>query len=108
MSNATPAAPVEFNGMANQMTQAAVVTLRLAELGIEVIATLCNGRRPVLVVNGMPPNVEVGIKRREPSGMGGHTVVEAAHFHGCQLEYMRPARGPVPERGFKPQVVPNG
>jgi len=109
MSNATTT-PIEINVMSHHLAQASVVTLRLQEEGITVQAALFNGRRPVLMVDGMPRGVEYGTKRSHPNGLGGTTVVDAAQFHGCQLERMRdvPGNWSGADRRSHLQAVPNG
>lgn len=79
---------VEVDVIANAMTHAALVTLRLREDGIGVIAAMANGRRPTIMVDALPPGLPRVVKRRHPNGVGGTTVVEASEFHGCQLEWM--------------------
>ncbi len=79
---------IQINGMANQLAQAAAVTLRLAEAGIEVKAALANGRQPLLIVDGLPIDLPRSVKRRQPNEWGTVTVIEAAQYHGCQLEWM--------------------
>lgn len=79
---------IEVNAIANACAHAAAVTLRLAEEGIEVRAAMANGRRPVLFVDRLPKGMLGAVKRSHPNGYGGVTVVKAADYHGCQLEWM--------------------
>lgn len=53
-----------------------------------VVAVMANGRRPLLMIDRMPDGVVSVIKRKHPNGRGGHTVVRATEWHGCQLEAM--------------------
>lgn len=84
---------IEVNEISNALSHAAAVTLLLAERGVAVVAAMTNGRRPLLVVNRMPEGIESAVKRTEPNGLGGRTVVRAAAFHGCQLEAMQDVPG---------------
>jgi hypothetical protein len=84
---------VEINEISNALSHAAAVTLTLAGQGCNVIAAMANGRRPILMVDRIPPGLETVTKRSHPNGMGGTTVVTAAHFHGCQLEWMHDLPG---------------
>ena len=71
---------------------------RLANAGVAVFALTANGRRPVLYIDAPPPGVQGVSKRQSPNGIGGTTVLYAAPFDGCQLEWMRdyPAQAPAP------------
>lgn len=61
----------------------------LNDAGVSVIAAMANGRRPLLIVDRIPEGAASVIKRRNPNGMGGTTIVRAAEWHGCQLEAMQ-------------------
>lgn len=74
--------------IANALVLASAATLLLNLDGVTVTAALANGRRPVLVVTHLPRGINSVVKRHYPNGMGGTTVVRAAHYEGCQLEYM--------------------
>ena len=98
---------VEVNEIANALAHGAEVTLRLEKMGITVIAAMANGRRPLLYVTRMPPDVPFVVKRSYPNHLGGRTVVRAAKFDECQLESMHDepgVRAPAPHL----QVVANG
>lgn len=74
--------------LADALALASTVTRALAGAGVNVIAALANGRRPLLYVDRMPAGVETVVKRSYPNHLGGRTVVRAAHYDGCQLEQM--------------------
>lgn len=70
---------------------------RLHNAGVTVFAVTANGRRPVLYID-TPPADLVGVsKRQTPNGIGGTTVLYAAPFHGCQLEWLRDFPGEIVE-----------
>ena len=60
----------------------------LSDRGFCVYAVVANGRRPVLMVDRIPDELVSVVKRRNPNGRGGHTVVRATEWAGCQLEAM--------------------
>lgn len=70
---------------------------RLANAGVTVFAVMANGRQPVLYIDQAPAGVAYVAKRQTPNGIGGTTVLYAAPFHGCQLEWMRDFPGAVVE-----------
>ena len=86
---------VDGESIVHQLTRAAAATMLLADDGVRVMAALANGRRPLLVVDQMPPGTRSIVKRRYPNGIGGHTSVYAAEFYGCQLEMMCEDAKPV-------------
>lgn len=88
----------------NALTLAATCTLLLVDHGVQVIAALANGRRPVLMVDRLPPGLQGVAKRSHGNGCGGTTVITAAEFHGCQLEWMHD----VPAARPQLKAVPNG
>lgn len=88
MSDQTATLSPQNTDIASALVTASAATLLLNLDGVTVIAALANGRRPVLMVTRLPPGVDSVVKRRYPNGMGGTTVVRAAHYEGCQLEYM--------------------
>lgn len=65
----------------------------LVNAKVTIIAAYANGRRPVLIIDAPPPFVVGALKRQHPNGKGGTTVVMAASFNGCQLEWMRDIPG---------------
>ena len=77
------------DAIVNQLTIADQATRRLTAKGIKVIAAMANGRRPLLMVDAMPEGVVTAVKQKYPNGQGGTTLVHAATFFGCQLEYMQ-------------------
>ena len=87
MNTANKAAPAAINKeLSDALVVANVQIHRLALLGVTVLAVRADSRRPVLVVDHMPPGVESVIKRRNPNGTGGAEVVRAAAWEYCQLE----------------------
>lgn len=69
------------------LNDAAKATELLERAGCKVLTAFDNGRRIALVVNEPPSFVTGHVKARHPNGRGGKTVVFAAPFHGCQLEW---------------------
>lgn len=91
----TKAAPGDAgDSIVNQLTRAASVTMLLADQGIQVLAALTNGRRPLLVVDNMPEGTVASVKRRYPGACGRWTAIYAAEYYGCQLETLRDVAGP--------------
>lgn len=84
---------IEVNEISNALAHAAAVTLRLGEEGVSVVAAMANGRRPVLMVDRLPKDIPSVVKRSHRNGWGGMTVVRAAHYDGCQLEWMQDTAG---------------
>lgn len=72
---------------------ATAATRLLCDAGVVIIAAYANGRRPVLIIDAPPSFVQGVPKRRHPNASGGTTVVSAASFNGCQLEWMRDVPG---------------
>ncbi|MEI2428661.1 hypothetical protein RDV84_00325 [Lysobacter yananisis] len=81
--------------MVSQLTRAASVTMLLADQGIQVLAALANGRRPLLIVDHMPKDTVATVKRRYPGAFGRLTAIYAAEYYGCQLETIREVAGPA-------------
>lgn len=86
--NTEKTAPAANDDIASALQLALAATQGLAAEGVKVICALANGRRPLLYVDRMPDGVVSGIKRSHPNGFGGTTVVRAAPYCGCQLEWM--------------------
>lgn len=87
MNTASKPAPTYPNKeLSDALAVASAQIHRLALLGVTVLAVRADSRRPVLVVDHMPPGVESVIKRRNPNGTGGAEVVRAAAWDWCQLE----------------------
>lgn len=80
----------------NELLLAAAVTQQLAAKGVTVFAAMANGRRPLLMCDRMPPGVVTGVKCRYPNGQGGTTLVHAATYAECQLEWMQDVPGVSP------------
>ena len=74
--------------LANALALASVATGCLLAEGVRVVAAFANGRRPLLVVDRMPGQLQSVIKMIHPNGRGGRTVVRATRYRGCQLEWM--------------------
>lgn len=89
MSTETVTAAADVKpSIVDQLTRAAAATMLLADDGVRVLAALANGRRPLLVVDRMPPGTPSIVKCRYRNHLGGHTSLHAAEFYGCQLELM--------------------
>lgn len=74
--------------LGNALLDARNAIAALNAKGVCVVAVMANGRRPLLMIDRMPPDLVSVVKRRSPNGRGGHTVVRATQWHGCQLESM--------------------
>lgn len=93
----------------NETISNALLTARAAihalnQDGVHIIAALANGRRPLLMVDRIPGDLRVVVKRQHPNGRGGTTVVRAAEAYGCQLEAMAdeyPDGQQVPARAYE-------
>lgn len=94
------------NLVANELLDACTVTQLLATQGVKVFAAMANGRRPLLMCDRMPAGVVTGVKCRYPNGKGGTTLVHAATYAGCQLEWMQdvPGVSPVLVERAKPRL----
>lgn len=86
--NTEKTAPAANDDIASALELALAATRGLTAEGITVICGFANGRRPVLYVDRMPDGVVSVVKRSHPNGSGGTTVVRAAPYCGCQLEWM--------------------
>lgn len=80
--------PAANDDIVSALDLARSATQGLAAEGVKVLFALANGRRPLLYVDRMPDGVVSSIKRSHPNGYGGTTVVRAASYCGCQLEWM--------------------
>ena len=74
--------------LASAMANARNAIQTLSGRGFCVYAVVANGRRPVLMVDRIPDELVSVVKRRNPNGRGGYTVVRATEWAGCQLESM--------------------
>ncbi len=81
----------------DEIETAKAAARRLANAGVTVFAVMANGRRPVLYVDAPPAGLSGVSKRQTPNGIAGTTVLYAAPFHGCQLEWQRDFPGVVTE-----------
>ena len=89
MNPATETPIAEQNGhLVSAMANARGAIQTLSDRGFSVYAVVANGRRPVLMVDRIPDELVSVVKRRSPNGRGGHTVVRATEWSGCQLESM--------------------
>ncbi len=80
--------PHPNDNVSDNLNKAYSAVATLDRHGITIYAALIVGdRRPTLVVSRIPDGVESAVKQRHPNGSGGTTVVRAALFMGCQLEY---------------------
>ena len=88
MSNESNALALN-EGFTDALSVAYAAAAILSKAGVKVHGALVFGnRRPTLTVDRLPEDIDSVVKQRYPNGHGGTTLVRAAVYLGCQLEWM--------------------